>query len=216
MFQFFRSWIQKFRPEDPRRIQAFRKKLEGLQWDQQNLDGSIQALFEAVDDLAEAEVRYYYRRRGTRALISGVTRFFAWLLGSVGLLLPLVAATSAPMFAGWGQYGYAFLAAAACCLGANSLFGGTQGHIRFVSTQLELEKLIAASRIGWCEYLATKKPNNNHQKGFELIFAYTQALHLVTISETSRWGETLLAELAKFRNTLKSSNIKKDKDQPGT
>ena len=210
MVQSVQSWIQKLRPEDPRRIQAFRKKLEGLQWDRQNLETSLKSLFEAVDDLAEAEVRYYYRRRGTRAWISGAARFSAWLLGSVGLLLPLLAATSTSKFEGWSQYGYSFLAAAACCLAANSLFGGTQGHIRFVSTQLELEKLIAASRIGWCKYLAKKTPSDENEEGFDLILSYAQALHKVTISETGRWGQTLLAELANFQKTLESHNQKKD------
>lgn len=208
MVRSIRSWIQKFRPEDPRRIQAFRNRLEGLQWDQPNTEASLKKLFEAVEDLAQAEVNYYYRRRGTRAWISGVTRFFAWLLGSVGVLLPLLTATSTSKFADWNQYGYVFLAAAACFLAANSLFGGTEGHIRFVSTQLELEKLIASSRIGWCKYLATKTPNDGIEKGFDLILSFAQALHTATISETGRWGETLLAELAKFRTALESKNLK--------
>lgn len=111
---------------------------------------SLSQLFRAVDDLAEAEVSYYYRRRGTRAWISGLARFGAWVFGSIGLLLLLLAATATPDFKAVSQYGYVFLAAAASCLGANSLFGGTEGHIRFVSTQLELEKLITSARIRWC------------------------------------------------------------------
>ena len=87
----------------------------------------MSALFLAVDGLAEAEVTYYYRRRGTRALISSITRFIAWLLGSIGLLLPLLAGTSSTTFKELGQFGYAFLATAASFLAANSLFGGTEG-----------------------------------------------------------------------------------------
>ena len=100
------TWIQRFRPEDPRRIQAFRSKIEGLKWEKQSAVGSLSTLFAAVDDLAEAEVQYYYRRRGTRAWFSGPTRTLAWLLGTVGLLLPLLAGTVEPMFKEWGQYGY--------------------------------------------------------------------------------------------------------------
>ena len=84
------TWMQRFRPEDPRRIQAFRSKVEGLKWDKQSAVGSLSSLFAAVDDLAESEIHYYYRRRGTRAWISGLTRIAAWLLGTVGLLLPLL------------------------------------------------------------------------------------------------------------------------------
>ena len=195
--------MQQFRPEDPRRIQAFRSKVEGLKWDKQSAVGSLSSLFAAVDDLAEAEVHYYYRRRGTRAWISGLTRIAAWLLGTVGLLLPLLAGTVEPVFKEWGQYGYTFLVAAASCLAANSLFGGTEGHIRFVSTQLELERLIITSRVGWCRYLVGPHDTDEElAQGFALILAYANGLHASTIAETGRWGETLVNELAKFQKTI--------------
>ena len=202
------TFFLRLRPEDPRRIQAFRTKLEGIKWDSQNLVASLSILFAAVDDLAEAEVKYYYRRRGTRAWISGITRIMAWLLGSTGLLLPLLAGT-APIFKDWGQYGYVCLAGAASFLAANSLFGGTDGHIRFVSTQLELERLITGARVGWCKYLAG--PHNADEdvaQGFSLILNYATSLHTATITETGRWGETLIAELAKYQKALESKTPK--------
>ncbi|SFB61079.1 SLATT domain-containing protein [Azotobacter beijerinckii] len=203
MTQLTPNWLQCIRSEDPRRIQAFRSKLEGLAWDKNSAVNSLSVLFAAVDDLAEAEVHYYYRRRGTRAWISGLTRTGAWMLGTVGLLLPLLAGTAAPLFKEWGQYGYAFLAAAASCLAANSLFGGTEGHIRFVSTQLELERLIITSRVCWCKYLAgPHETDDDHAEGFALILGYANALHTASIAETGRWGEMLLAELAKFQTSI--------------
>lgn len=215
MSQLSPTWLQRFRPEDPRRIKAFRAKLEGLAWDKQSAVKSLSALFAAVDDLAEAEVYYYYRRRGTRAWISGMTRIGAWLLGTVGLLLPLLSGTNAPMFKDWGQYGYAFLAAAASCLAANSLFGGTEGHIRFVSAQLELEKLITAYRIGWYKYLTSGsyETDDGLADGFALILDYANALHTATITETGRWGETLLAEIAKFQKSIEAKNSASGKEK---
>jgi hypothetical protein len=103
------------------------------------------------------------------------------------------------------QYGYAFLASAASCLAFNSLFGGTDGHIRFVSTQLELERLITAARVGWCQHLATpSQPSEFAEQGFKLVLAYATALHAATLAETGRWGETLMVELAKFQKTVDS------------
>ncbi len=192
------------RPEDPRRVRRFRERTESLQWDAANAESSLSELFAAVDDLAESEVRYYYRRRGTRALISSLARFLAWLLGSVGLLLPLLAGTAAPVFRDWGQYGYVFLAAAACLLGANALFGGTSGHVRFVQVQLELEKLIAESRIAWCRHLASTGDSRHLDAGFELVLAYAQGLHAATLAETGRWGEDALSALAEYRQSIKS------------
>lgn len=214
MPQLVPDWFKHFRSEDPRRIHAFRARLEGLAWDKQSTVGSLSTLFAAVDDLAEAEVRYYYRRRGTRAWISGVTRTGAWLFGTVGLLLPLLAGTAAPMFRDWGQYGYAFLAAAASCLAANSLFGGTEGHIRFVSTQLELERLITEFRIRWCKYLAgSHETDDDLAEGFAIVLAYADALHKSTIAETGRWGETILAELAKFQERIEAKGSTSGKEK---
>ena len=206
-------WSQ-LRPEDPRRIRQFRECLAELSWDEGHVRESLTALFHAVDDLAEAEVRYYYRRRGTRAWVSGAARMAAWSLGTLGLLLPLLAGAPASVFQSWGPYGYAFLAAAASCLAANSLFGGTDGHIRFVATQLELEKLITASRVQWCRFLATTPQRGPElQQGFELILGYASALHNSTLAETDRWGQALLTELAKYQNTIDSAGRSQGKTE---
>jgi len=208
------SWFERLRPEDPRRMRAFRARTEALSWDANNCLTSLSRLFAAVDELAESEVQYYYRRRGTRAWVSGVARMGAWLLGTMGLLLPLLAGTESSAFKDIASYGYVFLAASASCLAANSLFGGTDGHVRFVATQLELEKLIVASRVGWCKYLAAPSSTSGHlAEGFDQILAYASALHAVTIGETGRWGETLMTELGKYQRAIASKGpaaIKED------
>jgi len=202
------EWIKSWRPEDPRRIRAFRDALQDVAWDQINTKDSLSHLFQAVDTLAVAEVDYYYRRRGTRAWISGIARLGAWSFGTIGLLLPLLAATKNPYFANWGDYGYVFLAAAASCLGANSLFGGTEGHIRFVATQLEIEKLITQARIAWFAYLSTlSTDNNDYKQGFLLIQNYANDLHTISIEETGRWGKNLSLELAKFQKQIDGKSM---------
>jgi hypothetical protein len=197
------------RHEDPQRILYFRRKLENFSWDKDNLSASLGKLFEAVDDLAVAEVKYYYRRRGTRAWISGIARTCGWAFGTIGVLCPLLAATEYSAFADWGDLGYIFLALAASCLGANSLFGGTQGHIRFVSTQLEIEQLITQARITWYEYLASQKADTpDIQSGFELIKTYANNLHNITIEETGRWGKNILEALDKFQKKIEENQGK--------
>nr|WP_288256961.1 SLATT domain-containing protein [uncultured Pseudomonas sp.] len=199
-------WLQP-RTEDPVRIQAFKKAMDVLSWGPDDVLTSLNSLFGAVDDLADAELRYYYRRRRTRAWISGLTRLGAWILGSIGLIIPLLAATDDPCFEGVSSYGYLFLAMAGSLLAANTLFGGTDGHIRFVTTQLEIERIITKARLNWCEYIAAQKASGvDASKGFEQILAYANELHVSTIAETGRWGETLLKELAKYEQNLASKS----------
>lgn len=203
--------MKNIRPEDPRRLGMFNTATQGLQWDGEHIKESLEQLFRAVDDLATAEIKYYYRRRTTRAWISGVSRMAAWITGTIGLLLPLLAATTNPEFKEWAQYGYAFLAVAASSLGANSLFGGTAGHVRFLSTQLELEKLMTKARVAWCHYLATGvnsagiNSTSNTDAGFALIQNYAHDLHTLSITETGVWGETLMKELAVYQQDIKSN-----------
>ena len=193
------------RPEDPARLSVFRDATKGLLWDEEHASESLSQLFRAVDDLAEAEVKYYYRRRSTRAWISGISRSVAWVSGTIGLLLPLFAATANPEFKDVAQYGYIFIAIAASGLAANSLFGGTEGHIRFVTTQLELEKLITKARISWCRYLELRASDSeDYNAGFLLIQDYATELHSTTIAETGRWGETIMKELVKFQKSIDS------------
>jgi len=202
------EWFKRLRPEDPRRMHQFRERMQHVSWDKSALLDSLSTLFDAVDDLAEAEVRYYYRRRGTRAWLSGLFRLAAWVFGAIGLLVPLLAATGEP-FTTWGPYGYVSLALAASFLAANALFGGTTGHVRFVSTQLELEKLVTSSRIAWYRYVARVRAmdltDEEIENGFVLIQAYAQSLYAATIAEAGHWGEALLAELLKYQKTIEES-----------
>ncbi len=198
------SLFKNLRPEDPRRLKAFRYKLKDLNWDSQHVEDSLSILFEAVDELAEAEVKYYYRRRGSRALVSGLCRFAGWLTGSVGLLLPLLAAAQISEVKGFAELGYVFLALSASFFGANSLFGGTEGHIRFVATQLQLEKLITDTRLEWCQYLSSAVNDDNQiSTGFAIINAYANELYSITLAETGHWGENLRKELAKYQEQIK-------------
>ncbi len=208
MSNVFVQWLKRLRPEDPRRMHCFREQLQNLNWERSNVAESLGKLFNAVDDLTEAEVRYYYRRRGTRALLSGLFRTLAWVFGTIGIILPLFAATNQYAFKSWGPWGYVFLAGGASFLGANALFGGTTGHVRFVSTQLELEKLITASRIEWCNFSAHIDLENISDEqvayGFALIQAYAEKLYETTLSETGHWGETLMEELKKYQKSIKN------------
>lgn len=132
-----------------------------------------------------------------------MTRFAGWGLGTIGLLWPLLVATNDPLYFGQGQWGYVFLAGAASAFAANSLFGGTAGHVRFVTTQLVLERLIVSKRLAWSAFLVELAEDPTAaKKGFELISSYASELHAATIAETGNWGETLIGELSKYERSL--------------
>jgi hypothetical protein len=200
-------------PEHPDKLTEFKNVLSGLKWDAPDKLGSLNELFTAVDSLAEAEVRYYFRRRITSRTWSTALRFGSWLFGTLGVLTPLLATTNFPSFWVANQppsgslipWGYFFLAVAAALLGANTLFGATAGHVRFASTQLLLEKIMTVSRIAWCEYLneAKNSPTEEAMKAcFDFIGSYAEAMYSATLSETGNWSEMVIAELNRYASEI--------------
>jgi hypothetical protein len=196
-------------PEHPDKITYFREQISALQWGKEVRATSLSKLFDAVEDLAEAEVRYYFQRRGRTSWWSGKLRFLAWGCGSIGAILPLLAATNQATFSALGPWGFVFLAAAASFLGANALFGGTTGHVRFVTNQLALERLIASKRIEWSSYSASvdDDPTSEEalEKGFKYIQVYVEEIYLVVTTETGAWSKAVLEQIGNLEKTLSTA-----------
>lgn len=202
---------RKLPPKDPKKLEDFKRKLFGLSWEKGNETASLKELFEAVDALAHSEVLYYYSQRRLRSHWSIALRVCAWLFGTVGILVPLVVATHQVGSTAL-PWGYVAFAIAASLLAANALFGGSSGHIRFVTTQLSLERLMTLSRLEWSDFESRTKLNpvtpELLSKGFEMVRKYALEIYTSTLHETGAWGETLLAELKKYSDTTEAGKNK--------
>lgn len=200
------SWLESTFTEHPHKIASFREAVLNLQWDEKNCNNALSVLFREIDKLAEAEVSYYFRRRRTRSLLSGVFRTGAWISGTAGALLPLLATADKSWFGTWGTLGYVLLALAASFLAANALFGGTSGHARFVSAQLTLEKLITAKRVDWCELACQMERLGNTPeivaRGFAIVREYSEAFYSATLSETAEWSRSVVEEASKYAKSV--------------
>lgn len=203
-------WVQRT-PEHPRKISAFRECCKKLTWPSTERRASVSILFNKIDELAEFELKYYYRRRNTRALISTIARLGGWAFGAAGLLLPLLAATD-PSRKDWAAWGYVALAAAGSCFGANALFGGTSGHASFVAAQLAIERLIIENRLAWAKVIAETQPQPGASDqlddaqltaALDLIHNYTKSVYTITANETENWRNSTLEELSKSALLIK-------------
>lgn len=194
------------KPESPSKLGSFRKSVESLSWEGGKKLSSLNQLFMEVDTLVQAEIDYYYRVRKSRAWWSGLVRFVGWGLATIGILMPLVAATHIRSSAELLPWGYVFLAAAGAIFAGNSLLGGSTSHVRFVSTQLALERTMTESRIRWCAYKQSLSEQTiteqELRKGFELVLTYAETLYSAVLSETTAWGESLISELEKYTSAV--------------
>ena len=191
-------------------IAKFREKTNALKWDSENANSSLDSLYDAVEELAIDEITYYKGKRHRSAIWSGILRGLGWFFGSVGILLPL-SSIGESAASSYTSYSYVFLGAAACLFAANSLFASTDGHIRSVTTQLELEGLVAASKINWSRYVALRGKNENTiEKGFEHIVDFASGLHALTLAETGKWSQSVLAGISSYQKIIDTKASQKD------
>jgi hypothetical protein len=171
----------------------------------------MDAIFYALIELFSAEVAYYYRSRQTRRRISWLCRWSGFVFGTAGLIMPFVS-TAYGKAAQYTYLGYVFLGLAAAAFAANQLFGGTQGHIRYVTTQYKLEQLIATFAIdcsNWRAGLqATEANANDVAAGFILAKAFATNAYDVLGSETSDWAQALLDAEAAYKASITQSSNK--------
>lgn len=180
-------------------IESLLQDLGKLEWGEGSRRASLQALFDASNTWALEQVRYYQRRRARRMIASGMLRGTAIVFGTAGVIVPLLTPFFGEKLA---HLGYVLLAIAGGALAANSVFGGTTGHMRSVHAQLALERLILENQAKWCmlsaDWPCDTVSDEHLEAGFALIEAYATAVHETVIAETREWREITLAELERF------------------
>jgi hypothetical protein len=190
--------------EDPQRIKNFFDAIKNLDWS--DPVSSLNTLFEKSFELIKFEIEYYYIARKSKKRLSALLRSGALLFGSLGILAPL--AELADLYNS-ASYGYLFLAAAGAFLTANNLFGGTSGHIRFVTTQLELEKKVNLGAIQWNKlkkkHHDTKDKSKIEDEMFKFILATMENCYSLVLNETSEWNKALKSAVEDYEKNMKKN-----------
>lgn len=189
--------------EDPVRIKGFLESIRNLDWKDPAV--SIDALCQQAFELLRFEVDYYYKIRQSKKRLSLWFRIAVLVFGSLGMLAPLVEA--AKLYTGAGGMGYLLLGVAGVFLAANSLFGGTSGHGRIVTTQLSLEKVIAVGSVQWNElrnrrYGATDKAAIEKEM-FDFIVKMLETGYQLILDETADWAKTLNESVSNYEMGIK-------------
>lgn len=195
------------RVEDPIRLKEFSDALRALCWDDASRRNSLVAVFDELSRLAHAELRYYYMRRKAASCRAAVFRFMAWLLGTLGVLAPVVN----PLFdsppAKLLSWGFFAIALAGAFVVADTVFAGTEGHGRYVTTQLKLEGLFSKFSLEWQALLVLYDSQPTAESAASLLeraIIYADSFHESLSSETAEWKATMQRvreELAKSTST---------------
>jgi hypothetical protein len=181
------------KPEHPDTLAKFQTQLEGLSWSAVDRSASLQKVFAAASELADAELRYYFRKRRTASKVSFASRVVGVVAGSAGLLIPLIGAAheSAKWLSPWG---YVSIAVAGCIYGLDRLFSGTSGHTSYVTAQLAILKLIAVTRIKWTRHISILKEDvtdSDLALCLDLTAKFLEDLYQITSAETGVWEASM-------------------------
>lgn len=186
-------------------LSCYLSDIGSLKWAEESRRESLVEALQAIDGWAGEQIRYYDDKRRRQMRWSVGIRFFAWLFGSAGVILPLAGAIH-NLGAGTAALGYVFLAVSGSFIALNALFGVTRGHIRAMRAQLALEKLIIETHAKWCSIFATSKPEGLSDEKFAealgLIHSYGSAMYTIIIEETDEWGGAALQSLQAFEEKI--------------
>lgn len=178
------------------RLQSFAKSTRHFNW-QASADAATSGLFEEVQNMVLAEIAYYHKARLSRKRWSLVARTTAWVFATIGILVPLIAATG---INDWSLWGYPMLALAAAVLGANALFGGSSGHARFVLTELQLERELSLMTLVWQNLVAEDAPQSGRIEHLRSVMAN---VYEIMLAESQAWVSEQAEELRKFKAQAK-------------
>jgi hypothetical protein len=182
------------RVEDPVRLKMFSDALRILHWDGSERRNSLVVVFDQLSALAHAELRYYYIRRKAASRRAAAFRFMAWLLGTLGVLAPVVNPlfdAPPPKLLSWG---FLAIALAGAFLVADTVFSGTEGHGRYVTTQLKIEGLFTKFTLEWQALLVLYDSQPTPESAASLLeraIIYADGFHESLSSETAEWKATM-------------------------
>jgi hypothetical protein len=189
-------------------IEEFVSTTMQLKWDAAEVKTSLETLCLEAFELVTREIDYYVQARMRLKYWSGIFRILMLVFGAAGLIMPLLELTGITFFGiqKFGNFGYLFIAIAGVFVAANKLFGGTRGHIRYVTTQLHLEKMVATTSVSWnqqkCNWQDRQLSEEEFQAAFTLISKFLDQAYTEILHETELWGNALSQALDEYAKKI--------------
>jgi hypothetical protein len=179
--------------EHPNRIAEFLQDTINLDWS--DFYNSMNKLYEHINKLCQAEIEYYYRGKKQKRILSGTIKILTGIFFTLGLLSPLLNNIEEikNLNIDLLNWGYIFIGLTGILYLIDNLFTGSSGHIRYVTTQLRLEKEITLFRISWNRLLANDEKNKSVY--FDVLTSFSSTFYQIINEETAQWSAEIEAAL---------------------
>ncbi|CAN5822918.1 hypothetical protein BH20ACI4_BH20ACI4_03490 [soil metagenome] len=183
-------------------------------WNKQNTDESLTQIYDWAVRVANDNITWYERKKKPRRLWSQSLRALSIIFAAAGALCPLLDATG--IFGGQSpndvqnrlilaHWGYVFLAVAASVAGFDYYFGHSSGWMRFIVTQISIERALKEFQYDWV-ILKVQQENNPSNTPIFLQRAkdFTLQIENLIKQETDTWVAEFQTNISQLEKVLKT------------
>lgn len=181
-------------------------------WNKEKAEDSLGSIYDWAVLSAADYSQWYDRKKKAFKFWSKGLRFFAIVFAAIGALCPLLDAPG--IFNNPGelqnrlvlaQWGYVFLAMAASIAGFDYYFGHSSGWMRFIVTQISIERALKEFQFDW----ALLKVQQNGNPGNTQIFLqrakdFTLQIENIVKEETDAWVAEFKTNISQLDKILKT------------
>jgi hypothetical protein len=176
-------------------------------WSKENPDESLNKIYNWAVRIAANNIEWYARKKRPRRLGSLFLRAFSIVFAGIGALCPLVDAATGS-FGGkfqLAQWGYVFLALAASIAGFDYYFGQSSGWMRFVVTELSIERALKEFQYDWVILKVQQDKNQANTPIFlQRAKDFTLQIENIIKQETDTWVAEFQTNITQLEKILKT------------
>jgi len=170
------------------------------EWDSKDTAASVGQIYQWAIENCLWQIQWYERKKRPKRIGSQAIRMISILLSGIGVICPLVDAALNVEFQ-LGELGYVAFAIAGTVFLFDKYFGLSSGWMRFMETQLRLEKTLKEFQYDWTISLAK---GNDPTEQLVRLREFTVKVESLVIEETLSWIKEFESNFSKLEKLAKS------------
>ena len=180
-------------------------------WDATKSDESLILVHQWAVNKAHERIDWYKDNSKTKRILSVLLRIIVIFFVAAGGLCPLIDATEVFKQLGidsftLGKWGYVSIALAAAIVGFDKFFGLSTGWMRFIVTQLSLERVLQEFHYDWA-FLLAQQQEQQVKTNIPLLQRakdFTLKVEDLVKQETDAWVQEFQSDIAELTKVLKT------------
>jgi hypothetical protein len=182
------------------------------EWDTSDPSQSLAQAYQWAVQNAQSQIDWYANRRQPKKHGSQWLRTLAIILAGIGALCPLLDAAipdnAGVLLSQLAQWGYVSIALAAALVGYDKFFGLSSGWMRYMVTELSLQRTLREFQYDWSILTAQKAqqspPQNNAATLIQRLKDFTLQVETLVRQETDAWVTEFQANISELEKMLQA------------